>query len=331
MLKILPAILLHLLCYAGNSQEYAPAWNGKGEYLSGQSITAAMKNMAAEKKLIFNVSTDGTVSGKLVTAYNRSKAIIAHEIDDQHFSLSGKYFADKSSLLLIITHFRSKPEAIESYLTFNKPDSIYYDLSAASVNNKVVTTGIANKILNANTTGEWVGSFMGGGLGMNLRNNESRHILPLRIRFENNGPSLPLTIAVKPVLTDTTPAAKTVTVVLAPMIRETKIQRTVALDTSFVKIDLYDNGDIDGDIATLVLDGKIILNKQLLSATASTIYVNLSRQNPEHTLELVANNMGTIPPNTALLILTCKGKRYEINLTSTEKANGSVRLIFKGK
>jgi hypothetical protein len=115
------------------------------------------------------------------------------------------------------------------------------------------------------------------------------------------------------------------------MIRETKIQRTVALDTSFVKIDLYDNGDIDGDIATLVLDGKIILNKQLLAATASTIYVNLSRQNPEHTLELVANNMGSIPPNTALLILTCKGKRYEINLTSTEKANGSVRLIFKGK
>jgi hypothetical protein len=90
-----------------------------------------MKNMAAEKKLIFDVSADGTVSGKLVTAYNKSKAIIPHEIDDQHFSISGKYFADKSSLLLIITHFRSKPEAIESYLTFNKPDSIYYDLSAA--------------------------------------------------------------------------------------------------------------------------------------------------------------------------------------------------------
>lgn len=331
MFKVLPAILLHLLGYASYSQEYAPTWNGKGEYLPGQSITTVMKNMAAEKKLIFDVSADGTVSGKLVTAYNKSKAIIPHEIDDQHFSISGKYFADKSSLLLIITHFRSKPDASESYLTFNKPDSVYYDLSAASLNDKIVTTGIANKILNANTTGEWVGSFMGGGLGMNLRNNESRHILPLRIRFENNGPSLPLTVAIKPTLRDTIPVAKTSTLALTPMIRETKIQRTVVLDTTFVKIDLYDNGEIDGDIATLVLDGKIILNKQMLSATAATIYVNLSKQNPEHTLELVANNMGSIPPNTALLILSCKGKRYEINLTSTEKANGSVRLIFKGK
>jgi hypothetical protein len=49
----------------------------------------------------------------------------------------------------------------------------------------------------------------------------------------------------------------------------------------------------------------------------------------EHTLELFADNEGTIPPNTALLVLTCGTKRYEVNLASDEKTNGSVKLLFK--
>ncbi|MES2331410.1 MAG: hypothetical protein V4539_17530 [Bacteroidota bacterium] len=331
MPRIILLILLPFFCYLGSAQT-TNMWQGDGEYLQGLPFTALMKKMAAEKKLEFLVATDGSISGRLVTKYNKSKAVIPHDGDDQHFSISGRFDAAKRSLLLIITHFRSKPDASETYLTFSKPDTVYYDLSSVQNGTRITTTGIANRILNKNTTGEWVGSFMGGGLGMNLRNNVSMHILPLRIRFETSGPLLPPNDMAAPVLQDAAPAAKTASVVnLTSLIRETKIQRTIVLDTSFIKLELYDNGEVDGDIATLVLDGKIILDKQLLSARAAIMFVNLSKHNSEHTIELFANNMGSIPPNTALLVLTCKNKRYEINLTSTETANGSVRLIFKEK
>lgn len=327
MPRITSIFLLLLLSHMSYSQDHG-VWNGNGEYLPEIPFSALMKKMGAEKKLIFDVNAAGIVSGQLIATYNKSKALIPHEGGDQHFTLTGKYNAAKGSLLLIITHFRSKPDSSESYLTFNKPDSIYYDLSSSQQNNKTVTTGVANKILNSNTTPEWVGSFRGGGLAKNIIN-INMHILPLRIRFES-APK-PLVTAVVNTVGDV-PKMSIINAISASTVtaaRETRIMQTITLDTSFIKLDLYDNGEIDGDIATLILDGKTIINKQRLAATAATVFINLSKLNSEHMLELFADNMGSIPPNTALLILTCKKKRYEINLTSTETVNGAVKLMFK--
>ena len=71
------------------------------------------------------------------------------------------------------------------------------------------------------------------------------------------------------------------------------------------------------------------MEKKLLSTIAASISINLSPDPAGHLLELFANNLGSIPPNTALLVLTCKRKRYEINLSSTETVNGGVKLLFK--
>jgi hypothetical protein len=94
---------------------------------------------------------------------------------------------------------------------------------------------------------------------------------------------------------------------------------------------MYDNGEVDGDIATLILDGNVIINNQLLSTKAASITLNISRDQKEHLLELYANNLGSIPPNTALVVLTCNRKRYEINLSSNGTQNGSVKLILGSK
>jgi len=44
---------------------------------------------------------------------------------------------------------------------------------------------------------------------------------------------------------------------------------------------------------------------------------------------MVAENLGDIPPNTALLIITAGNKRYSLYLTSTEKKNAQVRFIYE--
>jgi hypothetical protein len=309
-----------LLAFKMEDGNRAGRWVGAGEYPPGLAFTSIMKKMAADKKLIINIAIDGSVSGNLITVYHNSKANIPNEAGNQVFSLKGKYNADKKSLLLIVTHFRSKPDTSESYLTFRKPDSLYYNLVVSREDNQMVVTGVADKILNKNATEEWVGPFHGGGLdkNMNIANAEDIHVLPLRIRFDFT--TLP------PSPTDAAYANVHDTIAVA---RLTNIQRVITLDTTFVKLELYDNGEIDGDIATLVLDGKNILNKQLLGSKPATLYVNLSKSIAEHTLELFADNLGTIPPNTALLVLTCQKKRYEISLSSTETINGAVKLVFK--
>ncbi len=299
-------------------------WIGTGEYLPGSPFTRVMNNMAANKKLIFYIASDGSVTGDLLTVYNRSKAQIKNDDGNQQFTIKGKYDAVNNSLLLIITHFKSRPDTSDGFLTFRCPDSVYYDLSVNKRNNKTVITGIANPERNKNASVEWVGSFIGG-LCKTVGKNVDMHILPLRIRFDNES-DIALQATAEPIQTV---YKEPIVIPAKPVKRFTDIQRIITLDTSFIKLDLYDNGEIDGDIATLVLDGKTIIDKQLLSATAATVFINLPNTGEEHTLELFANNSGMIPPNTALVVLTCNKKRYEINLSSSETTNGAVKLIFK--
>jgi hypothetical protein len=44
---------------------------------------------------------------------------------------------------------------------------------------------------------------------------------------------------------------------------------------------------------------------------------------------MYAENLGSIPPNTALMVVTVGDKRYEVNITSTEQTNGTVRFRLK--
>ena len=46
-------------------------------------------------------------------------------------------------------------------------------------------------------------------------------------------------------------------------------------------------------------------------------------------LQMYAENLGSIPPNTALMVIYDGNKRYEVNIKSTEKTNGSVSFKLR--
>lgn len=328
MAKTITFLLLFALIRTGYSQEFARTWSGTAEYLPGVPITTTMKNMAAEKKLVFDVSSTGTVSGDLYTTYNRAKATLPQEGDDQRFLLTGKFDHAQQILLLVITHLKSKPDNPGSYLTFRKPDSVYYDLAYKYEKDKMIITGTYDPNLNRVAT-ECVGSPQWGGLGMNS-NVMNLHLLPLRIKFENAVTSFSNFANLS--FADSIPVFKKELAVYksaAVAERKIQIQKTIELESSNIKIDLYDNGVVDGDTATLILDGKTIINRHRLAEKASTVNITLAEDITQHVLQLYANNQGSIPPNTALVVITCNKKRYEINLASNEYSNGSVSLVFK--
>jgi hypothetical protein len=102
----------------------------------------------------------------------------------------------------------------------------------------------------------------------------------------------------------------------------------VAVDTGRLRLDFYDNNQIDGDSITVKVNGRVILSNQLLAAKPITTYVAIDLQNKFQEVEMIAVNEGSIPPNTALLIVTAGEHRYQLFLSSTETKSARVRFVY---
>lgn len=113
--------------------------------------------------------------------------------------------------------------------------------------------------------------------------------------------------------------------------RANELTQTFTVTNEEIVVRLYDNGEIDGDTISVYMDGKpIVLNKRL-STTPISVNVKLDSENPEHTLVMVAENLGTIPPNTSLMIVQDGDKRYQVSITSTIQKNAMVRFRYEKK
>jgi hypothetical protein len=111
--------------------------------------------------------------------------------------------------------------------------------------------------------------------------------------------------------------------------RTKQVIKLIEVPESSFKIDLYDNGQVDGDTISVFFNGKLIVSSKRLSTTPITVNVKLDPNKEENELVMYAENLGSIPPNTALMVVTVGDKRYEVNITSTEQTNGTVRFKLK--
>lgn len=103
----------------------------------------------------------------------------------------------------------------------------------------------------------------------------------------------------------------------------------IKVDTGTLKLDFYDNAEIDGDSITVMVNKQVVLTHQKLSAKPTTAYVRIDMRTPFIEVEMVAENLGSIPPNTALLIVTAGNKQYELFLSSTTTKSARVRFIYE--
>lgn len=115
--------------------------------------------------------------------------------------------------------------------------------------------------------------------------------------------------------------------------RETDVQSILEIDAAekdSIKVDVYDNGEIDGDSVSVYEEQVQRIYKKRISTKPITFYVSLNKNvNPIVHLRLVAESLGTIPPCTALMIVTTKTKRYEVRLSSNFNKNATVELFLK--
>jgi len=109
--------------------------------------------------------------------------------------------------------------------------------------------------------------------------------------------------------------------------REKEVVQTYKLDTSAIKIDLYDNAEIDDDTVSLFLNNTLLLYKKRLTDKPLTISVQ-AFPGTEYELMMYADNLGRIPPNTALMIITAGKKRYELRVASSDKKSAVVKFVY---
>jgi hypothetical protein len=111
--------------------------------------------------------------------------------------------------------------------------------------------------------------------------------------------------------------------------RDNNLMKTLQLSEKEVRIDYYDNGQIDNDSITVYHNNQLVINHQRLSYSPLTIKIHMDKDHPLHEIITVADNLGDIPPNTALMVITAGKKRYEVAITSDEKTNAKVILEYK--
>ncbi|MEO6229645.1 MAG: hypothetical protein ABJB11_04545 [Ferruginibacter sp.] len=108
--------------------------------------------------------------------------------------------------------------------------------------------------------------------------------------------------------------------------------KEVYFESDSLVLTLYDNGEVDGDTVSVLMNGQIIFAKTLLTEkpNTKTIYINPSMPD---TLMMVmyAESLGSIPPNTGLLIIMDGEKRYEVRFSADLKTNAGILLRRRKK
>lgn len=110
--------------------------------------------------------------------------------------------------------------------------------------------------------------------------------------------------------------------------RSIKDIKTISVKNKKISVDVYDDGDVDNDIVSVYYNGAPVVAKKSLSTNPVSLTLNIE-PGKNNDLVLFAENLGNIPPNTALMIINDGSSRYEVRLTADLKNNASVRFELK--
>ncbi len=126
-----------------------------------------------------------------------------------------------------------------------------------------------------------------------------------------------------------------VTISKVPAIKVKFIERKKVLTTELplegdtIEIHFYDNAEIDGDSISLFMNNQLVFEHVKLSDKPYIVKFAVTALSETNELVMVAENLGSIPPNTSFMIAYVNGIRYTANLESTENSSAMIRFVRK--
>lgn len=114
-------------------------------------------------------------------------------------------------------------------------------------------------------------------------------------------------------------------------LRKKSEQNRLEVNVKKINLKVYDNGTIDGDTVSIFYNGQLLLSHQRLSETAIEFNIELKDGVDRNEIILYAENLGSIPPNTALIVVTAGDKRYELRSKANLQENAVLIIEYKPK
>ncbi|MBN8857651.1 MAG: hypothetical protein J0H29_04635 [Sphingobacteriales bacterium] len=108
--------------------------------------------------------------------------------------------------------------------------------------------------------------------------------------------------------------------------RKEVVGQELLVDSDSLRLTFYDNGIVDGDSISVFFNKEPIATHQSLTERGLVVYAVLDSTKPYNEISMFAENLGTIPPNTALMVITDGVNRYEIFLSSSLTQNSTIRI-----
>ncbi len=111
--------------------------------------------------------------------------------------------------------------------------------------------------------------------------------------------------------------------------RQNNVVSKLIVNTPKIELKIYDNGIVDNDTVSIFFDDKLIVSHQKLSAVPIKIELDVSDSNKTYKLVMFAENLGSIPPNTALVVVTAGKKRYELHSSASLNENAQLQFNYQ--
>lgn len=113
--------------------------------------------------------------------------------------------------------------------------------------------------------------------------------------------------------------------------RKNTVFSRIPVSVTSITLDIFDNGTVDGDSISVLYNNKLLVSNRGLSEKPITVNLLLDEKAPQHEIVLFANNLGSIPPNTATIIVKAGDMRYELHSSASLTENAVLVLEYKPK
>ncbi len=110
--------------------------------------------------------------------------------------------------------------------------------------------------------------------------------------------------------------------------REVEIQAEVVIENNSFILDLWDSGEEDGDVLTILVDGVVFKEGFKLLNEHQQIPIELEG-GKTYVLSVVAVSEGLYPPCTAVVVIKDGSNENSFVITSDTEKNGAIKLVIQ--
>lgn len=108
--------------------------------------------------------------------------------------------------------------------------------------------------------------------------------------------------------------------------RSRQVVSTVRVQSDSIKINFFDNGTVDGDSISVFINGELHASNVHLTTMVYSFYVHFEKGMDEIEVAMFAENLGTYPPNTALMQIVDGSKVHQAYLSSDTRSNAVIKI-----